>query len=109
MEAHVHIPEQLPIQISQENLIAACDRYGVQSMALFGSVLRDDFTPASDVEVLVTFLPETPLTLFWIGGLKAALGGVFYHTVDLTHQPALKPSLRDTTLTAKEHSTVAMA
>ncbi len=102
MESQVHIPERLSLKISQEALVAICTHYRVHTLALFGSVLRNDFTSASDVDVLVTFLPEAPLTLFWLGGLKTALEDLFHRRVDLTHQPALKPFLQDTILTAKE-------
>lgn len=38
-----------------------CRRYNIAWLALFGSVIRDDFTPESDIDVLVDFLPDLPL------------------------------------------------
>ncbi len=49
------------IDIPKEEIAAFCQRYHIRRMALFGSVLRDDFTPESDVDVLVDFeLDRTP-------------------------------------------------
>lgn len=51
----------LPIAISQAVLIEFCRRNHIKRLALFGSVLRDDFGPSSDVDVLVEFEPgHTP-------------------------------------------------
>lgn len=46
------------IDIPQEEIVAFCQRNHIRRMALFGSVLRDDFTPESDVDVLVEFEPD---------------------------------------------------
>ena len=49
------------IDIPKEEITAFCQRNHIRRMALFGSVLRDDFTPESDVDVLVDFeLDRTP-------------------------------------------------
>ena len=49
------------IDISKEEIAAFCQRNHIRRIALFGSVLRDDFTPESDVDVLVEFEPsQTP-------------------------------------------------
>jgi predicted nucleotidyltransferase len=47
----------LPIAIPQAELAAFCKRHHIRWLALFGSVLRDDFGPASDIDVLVDFEP----------------------------------------------------
>ena len=49
------------IDMPKEEIAAFCRRHHIRRMALFGSVLRDDFTPESDVDVLVDFEPgQTP-------------------------------------------------
>jgi predicted nucleotidyltransferase len=48
----------LKIELSGPAIAAFCRRWRVKQLALFGSVLRDDFRPDSDVDVLVTFLPD---------------------------------------------------
>jgi uncharacterized protein len=47
----------LPIQISQAKIAEFCQRHHIRRLSLFGSVLRDDFSPTSDVDVLVEFEP----------------------------------------------------
>lgn len=51
----------LPIHLSYEEIKQFCQRYSIQKLSLFGSVLRDDFTRESDVDILVEFQPgKTP-------------------------------------------------
>ncbi len=51
----------LPINLSPETIQQFCQRYSIRKLSLFGSVLRDDFTKESDVDVLVEFEPgKTP-------------------------------------------------
>ncbi len=51
----------LPIHLSQEEIKDFCQRHSMRKLSLFGSVLRDDFTRESDVDVLVEFEPgKTP-------------------------------------------------
>ena len=51
----------LPIYLSEEDIKEFCQRHSIRKLSLFGSVLRDDFTKESDVDVLVEFQPgKTP-------------------------------------------------
>ncbi len=50
---HIHIP------IDEEQLRAFCARWQITSFAFFGSVLREDFRPESDIDVLVSFLAHS--------------------------------------------------
>ena len=49
--------ETIAIQIPREQIARFCDRFGVAQFAFFGSVLREDFGPTSDVDVALTFKP----------------------------------------------------
>jgi predicted nucleotidyltransferase len=49
---------RLPIVLPMEDIAAFCRRWKITELALFGSVLHDDFGPESDIDVLVTFAPE---------------------------------------------------
>lgn len=51
---------RLPIALPMEDIAAFCRRWKISELALFGSVLRDDFGPESDLDVLVTFAPDAP-------------------------------------------------
>ena len=86
---------QLPIRIDRERIARFCRERGVRSLALFGSVVRDDFDPTrSDVDVLAEFAPGALLGL----GLRyfdcaEELSTILVHRVDFTSQ--LHPSLRE--------------
>jgi len=56
-------PSRVKIKIPKKELIALCRRYQVQKLALFGSVLGNNFSADSDVDVLVSFLPNTKIGL----------------------------------------------
>jgi len=59
---------------------------------LFGSILREDFGPESDVDVLVTFSPEAEWTLFDMSRMQAALREVFGRDVHLVSRRGLESS-----------------
>jgi len=50
-------PADIPIALDAAEVARFCRSRGIRRLALFGSVLRDDFTPSSDVDVLVEYLP----------------------------------------------------
>ena len=55
------IPPTLPIRLNLDQIQRFCQHYQIRKLSLFGSVLREDFTPQSDVDVLVEFEPgKTP-------------------------------------------------
>jgi len=56
------------IQLSPECVTALCQKHGIRRLAIFGSALRDDFRPDSDVDILVEFEPDRIPTLFDIAG-----------------------------------------
>jgi len=74
------------VSVDQERLAEFCRQNGVRRLAIFGSALRDDFGPDSDVDVLIEFEHRrTPgLRFFW---MQEELSRLFGRTVDL-HTPA---------------------
>lgn len=82
------------ISIPTESVSKVCRRFRVREMALFGSVLRSDFGPDSDVDILVTFEPDAPLDLFDMAQLKEALEAIFQRPVDLVEKKAIKNPFR---------------
>lgn len=67
-----------------------CQRHGVARLALFGSVVRDDFGPTSDVDVLYELLPGKKKTLAGYLSLADALSDLFGRPVDLHHFDTLE-------------------
>lgn len=71
-----------------------CRKWQIRELALFGSVLREDFSPDSDIDVLVTFTPEARWTLFDIVEMREELGRIFGREVDLVEKQALRNPFR---------------
>lgn len=78
-----------------------CARYAVRELALFGSVLRDDFAPGSDVDVLVAYRGGTHPSLLEQGALAADLERLFGRTIDLVPADSIRPFLRDEILSTR--------
>ncbi len=73
---------RLHLPIPAAEIAAFCQRHGIRRLALFGSVLRDDFTPQSDVDVLVEFAPgRTPGLAFF--AMQDELSQILGRKVDL--------------------------
>ncbi len=77
------------VTIESESLNALCRRWRVTELALFGSVLRDDFTPESDIDVLVTFADGAPWDCYDLVEIRDALSTLFGRPVDLVERKAL--------------------
>jgi predicted nucleotidyltransferase len=73
----------LPINIPLDRIEHFCSRWHISEFALFGSVLRHDFGPDSDVDVLVTFEPGIRHGIFDIIQMEEELKELFGHDVDL--------------------------
>jgi len=87
---------QLPMRAIQE----LCRRYHVAELSLFGSAVRDDFRPDSDIDLLVTFHPEAKIGLVAFVGLQQELSDLLHRPVDLVSKRGLKPAIRDEVLTS---------
>ena len=85
---------QIHIAIPEKELSAFCKRWGIVEFALFGSVLRDDFDPDSDVDVLVTFARDRDISLFDLAQMQIELQGVFHRPVDILEKDALRNPFR---------------
>lgn len=71
------------INTQREETVAFCKRWQVMELALFGSVLRDDFGHESDVDVLARFEEEARHTLFDLDRMEEELATIFGRKVDL--------------------------
>jgi predicted nucleotidyltransferase len=87
-----------PLQISQTQIAEFCQQHHIRQLSLFGSVLRDDFRPDSDIDVLVEFEPgKTPG--FAIITLQQELSNLFKgRTIDLRTPQELSRYIRDRVL-----------
>ena len=84
MSAHIHIP--------RSKIDSFCRRWQVSELALFGSVLREDFGPGSDVDVLIQFQPQARHTLLDMARMEEELRQIFGRDVDLVERSAVEQS-----------------
>lgn len=68
--------------IPHEQLEAFCRKHNIIKLSFFGSVLRDDFRPDSDIDVLVEFDPDSHVTLLDMGGMQMELSELLGRFVD---------------------------
>jgi len=80
--------------VPMEKLAAFCRRWKIIEFALFGSVLREDFRPDSDVDVLVTFAPNDGWSLFDVMNLQRELEAMVGRRIDLVEKQELKNPFR---------------
>ena len=80
------------IGIDGEKLEAFCRKWKITEFALFGSVLREDFGPKSDVDVLVTFGADESWSLLDLIGAEQELSELFERKVDLIERRAIEKS-----------------
>jgi len=85
---------KLPIAIDYGRLAEVCRRWGITQFSLFGSVLRPDFRPDSDVDVLLTFSPDARWTLLDITRLQDELALILGRSVDVVEEKSLKNPFR---------------
>ena len=93
------------ISIDRERIADFCRRHHIAKLSLFGSVLRDDFAPESDVDVLVEFEPgHVPGLAFF--GMEEELSRMLGHKVDLNTPNFLSRYFRDEVLAEAEEQYV---
>jgi predicted nucleotidyltransferase len=82
----------IAIDYDREKLRDFCRKWKVTEFSLFGSVVRDDFGPESDVDVLVTFEEDAPWTLFSMVHMEDELVEIFGRPVDLLTRRSIERS-----------------
>jgi len=90
--------ERARVEIPSDRLADFCGRHHIRWLALFGSVLREDFRPDSDIDVLVEFEPDQHYTYFTLAQVEEDLSELLGRRVDLHMPKTLHPFLRDKVL-----------
>src|SRR5436190_14711925 len=85
-------PSKLKIEVPTDKIADFCRRWKITEFALFGSALRDDFRPDSDVDVLVTFAPDARWGLFALYEMQQDLKKIFGREVDLVSRRGIEAS-----------------
>ncbi len=84
--------QRMDLSVDSDALASICRRYGLTEIAVFGSVARGTAEPGSDIDVLYSLAPDSPLG--WdIDSLADELAGIFGRPVDLVARRGLHPRL----------------
>ena len=81
-------------RIPHKKIAEFCKRWSINEFSLFGSVLRDDFRPDSDIDVLVSIDPNAHIGLFEIAQMQIELENMFKRPVDLLEKEGLRNPYR---------------
>ena len=100
------MPAKVKVEVPKERLAAFCRKHHICKLAFFGSALRDDFSPQSDVDVLVEFEPgHTPGLDFF--AMEDELSSILGRKVDLNTPQFLSRDFRTEALAEAEVQYVA--
>lgn len=93
----------LRLPVPRHQIDNFCRRWRVVELAVFGSVLREDFRPDSDVDVLVSFEKSAPWSAFDLVSMREELEAIFGRPVDLIEKEGLQnPFRRSAILSSRE-------
>lgn len=90
------------INIQKDKIAAFCRRNHIRRLAFFGSVLREDFGPESDVDVLVEFEPGARVGLITLAGMEIELSRLLGRKAEMHTVKGLNPRFRDEVLDLAE-------
>lgn len=91
------------LRVDPHAIDAFCRRWRIAELSLFGSVLRDDFSVDSDVDLLVAFEPDDPWDLWDLIDMEAELENLFGRKVDIVEKNAItNPFRRHEILTTRQ-------
>ena len=86
------IKNKIHVDIPYEKITEFCKKWKIREFSLFGSVLRDDFRPDSDVDVMVDFAPDAKRSLFDLVSMTEELKEIFGRKVDMLTRRAVEQS-----------------
>ena len=90
------------IEMPVQEIADLCRRYQVRELAVFGSYLREDFRPDSDIDLLVEFDPDAEIGFLSFARMGRELSDILHRPVDLVPKAGLKPKIRDQVLSSRK-------
>jgi len=81
---------KIPIELPKEKVSSFCQKWKILELSLFGSVLRDDFGPESDIDILVTFRKDAKHTLFDLVHMEDELKDIFGREIDMVSRRGIE-------------------
>jgi hypothetical protein len=98
VESMNHILQLGNVKVDGSSLAELCRRYGVRELSLFGSAVRGEMRPESDIDIMVEFEPGTRVGIVKFESLAAELESMAGRRVDLVTKNGLKPWIRPSVL-----------
>lgn len=83
---------KMSMEMPKDKIAEFCQRWKIVELSLFGSVLRDDFRPDSDVDVLVRFAPDAEWSLLDHVAMEEELSAILGRKVDIVSRSAIERS-----------------
>jgi len=90
------------VDMPEEKIAEFCQRHHIRRLALFGSALREDFTPDSDLDVLVEFEPGTRVGMIRLAGIELELSRILGRKVDMNTPGFISKYFREEVLAEAE-------
>ena len=90
------------VNLTKEQIAEFCQKHHIKKFAFFGSILRDDFQPNSDIDILIDLDYSVPTGLMEIAGMEIELSKMIGRKVDLSTPEGLSDYFRDKVLTQTE-------
>jgi predicted nucleotidyltransferase len=88
------LAQERRLNVSLEALRDLCNRFGIRELSVFGSILRDDFHPDSDVDVLIDLQPDQSMSIERFLAIRDELESLFRRPVDLVEKQLLSNPYR---------------
>ena len=82
------------IFFNYDDVVHLCKKYYINELSIFGSSIREDFTENSDIDILVSFINNSKITLFDIMNLEKEFSQLLNREVDIVEKAALKNPIR---------------
>ena len=95
------------IEIPKDKITEFCKNHRISKLSLFGSILREDFKPESDIDVLVEFEPGARVGMIRLAGMEIELSKLLGRKVDMNTTNFISPYYRDKVLSEAEVQYVA--
>ncbi|MDJ0634927.1 MAG: nucleotidyltransferase domain-containing protein [Xenococcaceae cyanobacterium MO_188.B29] len=80
------------INLESEKIEQICQQWQIEELALFGSILREDFNSKSDIDVLVSFAESAKITFFDLDTIEQQLSKLFDRPVDVVTKRSIEQS-----------------
>ena len=82
------------ILFNYNDVVNVCKKYYITELSIFGSSIRNDFTPDSDVDLLISFDEHSNITLFDLMDIETSFSQLFNRNVDIVEKKSLKNPIR---------------